>query len=205
MKDLLYTIGHILFWIIFKVFFFLQCKGLENIPKKGSCLLASNHVSFFDPPAIGTVIVKRKIYFIARASLFKFPIVGLILKLVHSIPIELKGNWEETLKIALKFLKDDKAILVFPEGTRSPDGKLKRGKSGIGFLAYNSRVPVIPVYIKGSFNAFPKGAKIIKPFKKILIRFGEQINLDEFFKLPAKNSTYKKITETIMNAISKLN
>lgn len=199
-----YTIGHILFWIVFKIFFGLQCIDLKNVPKKGGVLLASNHVSFIDPPAIGTVIRHRKIYFIARATLFRFPLIRLLLELVHCIPIELKGNWKKGLERTMELLKNEKAVLVFPEGTRSPDGRLKKGRAGVGFLAYNSKVPVVPVLIKGSHEALPKGAKMIKRFKKISVRFGQSINLNDFYKLPAKASTYQKITDIIMENIKLL-
>ena len=114
------------------------------------------------------------------------------------MPIDLKGNWEKGLEETMELLKKGNAILVFPEGTRSPDGNLKRGKSGIGILAYNSRVPVIPVFIKGSYEALPKGAKMIKLFKKISVRFGKKIDLDEFYEMPAKSTTYKGISNKIM-------
>lgn len=211
---MIYTIGHILFWVVFKVFFGLRSIGLDNVPKRGSCLLASNHVSFLDPPVIGTTIIHRKIYFIGRATLFRFPIFGLLLRLVHVIPIELKsrdrskayiGNGKIGLKKALELLEKKEALLVFPEGTRSPDGNIKEGKKGIGFLAYNSKVPVIPVFIKGSYEVLPKGAKMIKSFRKIRVIFGGEINLNEFYKLPEKASTYQRISDVIMYNVSKLN
>ncbi|HDN97717.1 MAG TPA: 1-acyl-sn-glycerol-3-phosphate acyltransferase, partial [bacterium] len=146
-----------------------------------------------DPPVLG-VASSRKLYFLARRTLFKNRLFSLIIRRLGAIPIEREGL-PVTLRKALNILKEGKGIVIFPEGTRSKDGKLKEGKPGVGFLAVKGRCPVVPVLISGTEKALPVGAKFIKP-AKIKVKIGKPL----FFN----SGDYFACAEKVIESIRKL-
>ena len=117
----------------FRLFHGLKIQGLENIPKVNAFILACNHLSFFDPPAIGCRI-PRNLHYFARDSLFHGP-MGFLIRKLNSIPVNRKQLDIRTLRVVLKVLAGGEPILLFPEGTRSESGSLQKAQSGLGFLA----------------------------------------------------------------------
>lgn len=201
---MLYYIGYSLFWIFFKTYFRLKVSGLDNVPETGAVIITSNHESFLDPPLVGVSVSNRSTYFMARDTLFKNRVFGFILKRVHSFPVNRGTGFRGGFNKALELLKEGKLILVFPEGTRSYDGKLQRGKAGAGMLIYDAKVPVIPCYVDGSYEAMPRSSKLILP-KKICIKFGKPIKLDDFYKLEESKEVFQKICDRVMDAIKEIN
>jgi len=155
--------------ILFKILFYLEVKGRENIPKKGPFILASNHTSYLDPLVLG-VASPRPLYYLAKISLFKNPVFSSFIQILGAIPLERDSSSSYTLRSALKLIKNGHGVVIFPEGTRSEDGKIKDGKGGVGFLSLKSSAPVIPVKIKGTGKALPVRGKFVKPTKvKVII------------------------------------
>lgn len=201
---MIYQILRPILWILGKIFFKLRIINLKNLPAFGGIIIASNHVSHLDPPLLGTIVFKRDVFFMARASLFKSPIFGLILRMSHAFPIDTKSTGRiDGIKKAKKFLKKGRAVVMFPEGTRSVSGKLQKGKPGIGFLVLSMGVPVVPMHIDGTFKALPKGSKMIKR-SNITIKAGKPLYFEEFYGLPKTKETYQKVVEKIMDAIREL-
>lgn len=186
-----------------KLWFRLRHCGIENIPDEGGCILASNHVSYLDPPLTGCGVRKRPVRYMARDTLMSNRFSRWLLLSLLNIPVNREQGGTAALKKGLQALKDGSALGLFPEGTRSPDGNLQPAKGGIGFLMIKSRVPVIPVYIDGSYKAYPKGAKYIKP-AKITVHFGTPIQPEEFAALGEGKEVYQKAGDYVMQKIAEL-
>ena len=149
---LIYRVAQTISYTYFRLFHRFRVQGLENIPKDKPFILACNHLSFFDPPAIGCKI-PRNLHYFARDSLFFWPL-GLLISSLNSIPVN-RGQLDlGTLRKVLKVLKNGHPILVCPEGTRSEDGELQDPQKGLGLLVAKSSVGVIRARIYGSGKAF---------------------------------------------------
>lgn len=181
----------------------LSVRGAENIPAVGGALIASNHTSFLDPPAIVSGCRSRVVRFLARSSLLSNPLAKWFFTSGGIIPIARFKADTRALKITLKALNDGRVVAMFPEGTRSTDGELKKPKKGIGFLAVRARVPVVPTFIKGAYAAFPKGGKWIKP-APVSISFGRPIMPSEFESLGSGREAYSAASNLLMERIAEL-
>lgn len=157
--------------LIFKTVFRIKVYGKNNIPQKGGFILASNHVSYLDPVAIG-VACPRKLNFMARHDLFDNPAFSWLLYRLGAFPVKRDSADLSALKEAMKRVKQGKVLTVFPEGSRAFDGISNEPQPGIGFLAAKLNVPVVPAFIRGTYDAFPKGAKFIRP-AQICVYFGQ--------------------------------
>ena len=165
-------------------------------------IVASNHVSFLDPMIIG-VGAPRKLNFLARDTLFKFRPFAKILYLVNTYPLKREGIDINAFKLALGKLSEKKPVLVFPEGTRSKDGSLQEPKSGIGFLQTTSGANVLPCYVKGSMEAWPRHSRFPR-FSPVSVYFGRPLSFDKKFQ-GGKKERYMHVAREVMKAISELN
>lgn len=189
---------------IFKPLFRLEIHGGDNIPAQGSCILASNHASFLDPPLIGCVAKRKRraVRFMARDTLYK-SIFGTILRNVHTIPLSREKGDVGALRTALRAIKGGNLVALFPEGTRTPDGELHEPKGGVAFLMAKSAVPVVPIYIEGTFQAFPKGAKFVHPHK-VRIFVGQAISPDRLRSEKKGSEAYREMGAKVMAEIAAL-
>src|SRR6202171_3962324 len=150
-------------------------RGLERIPP-GLCLFVANHTSTADAPAVVGAI-PRRIAILLKKSLFRFPILGQAFLLAHFIPVE-RGNREaaiESLEKATEALRGGQSFLIYPEGTRSPDGRLQEFKKGAVVMAIKAGVPVVPIACSGAHKVMRKGSLMIYP-GEILVEFLEPID-----------------------------
>lgn len=138
-------------------FWHARCEGRENVPP-GGCLVVSNHVSFLDPTTVGWA-TNREMYFLARKTLFKPPILDTLLPHCNALPIDRDGADLPGLRRIINMLKSGEMVLLFPEGTRSPDGGLQPAQSGAGFVACKAQMPILPMRIFGTFEAFSRHDK----------------------------------------------
>lgn len=193
---MLYRVARFGFWVTLKLFFSFKVKGRENLPKKGGFILASNHLSFIDPVALGCA-ASRKLSYFARHDLFNNPLARWILLDVGAFPVVREKADKTALKEALKRLKSGKGLVMFPEGTRGETGdKLLEPQSGIGFLAIKSGVPVVPAFVSGTQNAWPKNSNSIK-ISPIRVTIGEPISIE-------RGLPYADAARKIMASIEKL-
>ena len=198
---LIYRVAQTISYTYFRLFHGFRIQGLENIPKDKPFILACNHLSFFDPPAIGCKI-PRNLHYFARDSLFFWPL-GLLISSLNSIPVN-RGQLDlGTLRKVLKVLKNGHPLLVFPEGTRSEDGELQDPQKGLGLLVAKSSVGVIPARIYGSGKAFGKKHLIPRIGRKIYINIGVEISFNDPKDVKSKKN-YLEISTTVMSAIEKL-
>src|ERR1700726_4494489 len=153
----------------------VRVEGLENIPP-GVCLFAANHTTNADAAAIVGAIPRRLAIF-GRKSLFDIPIVGLAFRLANFVPVD-RGNRDAALasvKQAVEYIKSGSSFLVYPEGTRSPDGRLKRFKKGAFIMAIEAGIPIVPVACSGAHRVMGKKSLVIHP-GKVTVQFGKPIN-----------------------------
>ena len=165
-------------------------------------MLASNHLSFLDPPALGC-LMPRNLHYFARDSLFKGPL-GMLIRALNSIPVNRSQLDLATLRTVLKVLKDGHPLLVFPEGTRSEDGSLGEGKKGVGMLVAKSQVPVLPVRIFGSYEILGKGKSLPRIGRKLRVRYGTLLNFEELDPGGKGGERYDEISQSVMTAISRI-
>jgi 1-acyl-sn-glycerol-3-phosphate acyltransferase len=182
-------------------YFRLQVYGKENIIEEGPSLLAMNHQSYLDPPLAATCC-HRQISFLARKTLLEIPLLGPLIRRLNVIPVDRDGSDGSALKTVIRFLKAGGSTIIFPEGTRTRDGRLGPAQPGIGFIIAKSMAPVVPMRIFGAFEAFPRTAKFPKP-GKITIVIGEPMR---FTKADATGGSqaYQKISERLMARIASL-
>ena len=148
----------------------IQVEGRENVPT-GGCLIVSNHVSFMDPTTVGWGCA-REIYFLGRKSLFKPPFWNWFLPMVNVLPIDRDGHDIAGLRRIIKMLKDGHAVLLFPEGTRSPDGTIQPAEPGAGLVALKAGVPILPVRLFGTYESLSRHMKRLQ-FHPIRIVIGK--------------------------------
>jgi 1-acyl-sn-glycerol-3-phosphate acyltransferase len=174
---MIYSICRAICLLLFSTIFRLEVRGREHIPAKGSFVLASNHVSYLDPPVVGVSCV-RKAYFIAKQELFEFPVLSWLLPRINVLPVKRSAGDYSALKRSLQLLKTGEPLVVFPEGRRrEKDCVALPAQPGIGFIAVKAGVPIIPVCVQGTEKALPKGARCIVP-AKIRVSFGQQLTID---------------------------
>lgn len=181
--------------LIFKLIFRLRVFGKNYIPKKGGFILASNHISYLDPVALG-VACPRQLNFMAKEELFSNPLFSWFILALGAFPVERDSADLSALKEAMQRVKTGEVLVLFPEGSRRFNGESKRPYPGIGFLAAKLDVPVIPAFIKGTEKALPSDTKFIRPHK-ISVYFGKQIYIER--RLP-----YQDIALKIMEDIRHL-
>jgi 1-acyl-sn-glycerol-3-phosphate acyltransferase len=180
----------------------------ERVPLQGPVILASNHASFLDPPLVGSGL-KRGINYMARESLFRYPGIGALLRSWNAVPVDRDGGGARGLKTILDRLLAGGAIILFPEGTRTPDGKLQKARSGIGLTVIKSAAPVVPVRVFGTYEAYGRYLKIPRP-KQVTVKYGQPM---DFAALRAEAKTcdkprlkeiYQQVADDIMAAIANL-
>jgi 1-acyl-sn-glycerol-3-phosphate acyltransferase len=181
--------------------FRLEVRGREHVPMEGPVLLVSNHASVLDPPFVGGAC-PRELYFLAKEDLFAIPAFGRFIHALNARPVKRDGSDSRALKAALKLLADNRAILLFPEGTRGVEGRLGEGKPGAGMLAVMSGAPVVPVYISGTARALPRG-RALPRLTRVRVRFGPPLT----FKSAGderRKERYREATTEMMRAIAQL-
>jgi 1-acyl-sn-glycerol-3-phosphate acyltransferase len=193
--------------LLMRLYFRLEARGTEHVPRSGALLIVSNHSSVLDPPFIGGAS-PRQLSFLAKAELFDIPLFGWFIRAVNARPVRREGSDARALKTALRVLEEGKALLVFPEGTRGPEGRLREAKSGAGMLAVLSGAAVVPVFITGSGDALPRGAVLPRP-RKAIVRFGPPLHFKpnggaQRNTAEGRKEAYRAATDEMMRAIAQL-
>lgn len=201
-SSIAYFISRNIFKILLILFFKLRIRGRENLPAKGGFIMASNHVSYMDPPIVGSA-AKKRVHFITSDHLYSGKLLALWYKSVGCLKIKREGTNRSVIRKIIDYLKDGEVIGIFPEGTRSEDGSMKEALAGIGFLALKSRTPVVPCFIKGSEKALPRGAKSFTS-AKVFIYIGKPIETKEFRYEGDKKEAYRLFSKKVMKAIAQL-
>ena len=202
-----YSLG----WWFFRVYTWLYHQrrvfNEERVPRTGGAILAANHLSYIDPTLVACS-TRRFIHFLARESAFKC-LLGVILRSWGCIPVDRDGGSAKGLRTILNRLREGRAIMMFPEGTRSPDGTQQPARGGIGLLIAKSDAPVIPVRVFGTFEAFGRHQFFPRPWR-VGVKFGAPRNFKKL-RAEAANCTpnrrreiYGQLSQELMSAISGL-
>ncbi len=166
-----------LFWLMAKTFFRFRWRGREHLPHNTGALICANHQSYFDPVLVG-ICFPRQINFVARNTLFDVPLFGRLIRYLEAIPIDRDGFGVTGIKETLKRLKRGEMVLIFPEGTRTSDGRVGPLKPGFVALARRGRVPILPAAVDGAYDAWPRSSRFPR-FTKLCTCFGPPITLEQ--------------------------
>lgn len=198
-----YFISRLIYKVLLKILFRFEVRGSENLPRKGPFIVASNHASLIDPAVVGVACHTMPVTFMAKRELFDVPVLGRWVRAVGCIPIERDSGSFKPLKTAVRKLREGGAVGIFPEGHRSPDGRLREPEAGIGLLASKSEAPIVPVYLSGTDKALAKGKKFIT-LCRVTAKFGKIIDIARTTTPSERKKTYESIGEKTMDAISRL-
>ena len=199
-----YKLARIFSRILYRGIYGVKITGLENIPEKGAFILATNHASYFDPPLVGYAL-PRPIYAFARKTLLRYRIGAWLFPRLNTIPVDRDGPSDiAAFKRVLNILKEGHGMLIFPEGTRTPDGNLQAAKSGIGLLACRSQVIVVPGRIFGSYEAFSRNHKLPKLKGSLSVVYGKQMMPTEYDTEGPAKTRYAEASHRIMERISEI-
>ncbi len=188
--------------IIFKTFYRVQILGKEKIPKKGAAILCSNHISYVDPVIIASIF-PRYLYYMAKVELFKNSFLASIVTFLNTFPVKRESFDRKALRCTLDILEHNQVVGIFPEGTRSPDGIIKKAQGGVGMIAVMSKSPIIPVGISGTNKIIQKPRRRIF-FPKVRVIFGDVIETGKIIEKFGSKLASQKIIEKTMDEIKRL-
>ncbi|SFS94100.1 lysophospholipid acyltransferase family protein [Marininema halotolerans] len=190
---MLYQLGRSLCRTYFRLFFRWEIKGAEHIPADGPVVICCNHIDNMDPPLLGSSI-SRKVHFMAKKELFSVPLLGPILPRLGAYPVSRGAGDKGALRKSLELLKEGKVLGIFPEGTRSKNGQLGKGRTGAAFIALRSDSVIVPAAVTGPY----------RKFQRIKITFGKPIDLTPYRAKGINSETVEEVMEKTMNEIAAL-
>lgn len=201
---MLYAFAHILVSILARALLRFRVIGLQNVPLEGGAIIAANHASYFDIPLLGCAL-KRKADFLGKAELFRNPIVRFFFRRLGGIPIKRGKADRAALSELVKRLQSGRLVVYYPEGTRSASGSLQLLKPGIGLVASQARVPIVPACIEGTARMLHRWFR--RPRRHpVVIRFGPPLDPTCFGDkdLGDEKNRYHKISQGVQEAIAGL-
>jgi 1-acyl-sn-glycerol-3-phosphate acyltransferase len=205
-----YKLAQLTLGVFLKIVFRPWAEGAGNVPRQGAAIIASNHLSFSDH-FFGPLPLRRQVIFLAKAEYFTGRgLKGLVSKAFFSalgqIPVDRGGGaaGERALRTGLRVLAEGHLLGIYPEGTRSPDGRLYRGKTGIARLALEGQVPVIPCAMIGTFEFMPSGRTWPNFRVRPGVRFGEPMDFSRFYRKASDRQVLREVTDEVMREIMKL-
>ncbi len=185
----------------------VRIEGETHIPLKGGVLLASNHISMLDALLIPYAVMETRgmqmVWSPAKEELFRIPVVGRVLLSWGSFPVRRGRGDLRTMRRIITLLRDHR-VMLFPEGTRSPDGRLQKGQRTVGKLVYQARPAVVPTVVSGTDRILPKGALLPSCRCRISVRFGSPLDLQRYYDQPDSKQTSEAIVQEVMRAIAAL-
>jgi 1-acyl-sn-glycerol-3-phosphate acyltransferase len=184
---------------VLRFFFRVRVEGLEHIPHDSAAILASNHVSFCDSIFL-PMVLRRRVTFVAKAEYFDDPKTAWFFRAVGQIPIRREGGSASAgaLMAAREVLQSGGVFGIYPEGTRSPDGRLYKGHTGVARLALDCGVPILPVAMIGTREAQPIGQVMPRLFMPITVRIGKPMRFDRFADRSEDPKALRQITDEVM-------
>jgi 1-acyl-sn-glycerol-3-phosphate acyltransferase len=206
--NLSYALGWCVARTVFRVGFRARFYGAEQVPRSGPVILAANHASYLDPPLVGAGL-RRMVHFLARNTLFDSPLLRAVLRSWEVVPVDRDGAGAAGLKAILERLLAGGAILLFPEGTRTHDGRLQRARAGIGLVIAKSTCPVVPVRVFGTYEAWGRHRRWPRPHR-LIVKYGTPLDFTAERALARTadkarlKALYQEIADTLMARIAAL-
>ena len=174
----LYRVSSYVLGLLFRCYNRWEVSGREHVPDSGGVLLIANHTSYADPPIAGPAC-PRPVNFMAKSELFRIPLLSAFIRRTHAFPVRRGAADQHALRRAVRLLQRGQVLLIFPEGTRSADGRLQPFEPGAAFIALASAAAVVPMAIDGADRLLPRGKPILLP-GKLRVRFGPPVDLSPF-------------------------
>lgn len=190
MNKAIYHVAKSVVYSVFKPLYRIEVIGVEHFPKEGAVLLCTNHIDNFDPPTVG-ITAPRPVHFMAKKELFSVPVLKSILPSLGAFPVKRGLADRDAIRKGLNVLKEGEVLGLFPEGTRSKTGELRKGLQGAGFFALRSNAHIVPCAIIGPY----------KSFKKLKIVYGKPVDFTQYRE---EKISAEQATEIIMNEIRNL-
>lgn len=191
---------------LLRLLFRPRIEGMENIPEEGAAIVAGNHLSFSDH-FLMPAILPRRITFLAKAEYFTGPglkgrLTAAFFRGVGQIPVDRSGGKasQSAVEAALKVLGRGELLGIYPEGTRSHDGRLYKGRTGVAVMALRAHAPVIPCAMVGTFELQPPGRKLPR-IGRVTIRFGEPLDFSRYEGMEGERFAVRAVTDEIMYAV----
>jgi len=184
------------------IFMGFKAYGREKVPNKGAFILASNHVSHLDPPAIASAS-PRMVHFMARDTLLDNWLFRQVVGRCGLIPVKRGEGDVGAMKAAIRLLKAGEPVFMFPEGTRSETGQMQAAQPGIGYLSLMAGAPILPAYVRGTEKALPKGAKRLK-FARVSVYIGDLIDPIKLDLPRDKKEAAQKLADYVAGEIKRL-
>ncbi len=181
--------------VLVSMLFRLRAYGQERLPESGGALLLSNHQSYMDPLLMG-VAVRRPLTFMAREPLFRNPLFSALIRSLGAFPVRQGAPDKSSIRQAIHLLKSGRFVALFPEGTRTWDGKVQPIRGGFRLLVRRANVPVIPVALQGAFEAWPRVRRLPRP-GRIRVRFGRAIPPEEMEHWSDEEAALRVRTEIV--------
>ncbi|MEF9519386.1 lysophospholipid acyltransferase family protein [Chlamydia crocodili] len=202
---MIFTVCKFLTRVAFTLLYRHKVYGVKKNLVKGAAIIASNHNSYLDPIALN-LSVRGCLHHLARSTLFSNRFTGWLHKEWGSYPVKRGGGNSAAFKAAFELFKKKKKLIIYPEGERSPTGELLPGKVGVGLIAIKARVPVVPVYVGGTYEIFNRYQKFPKIWKTVTCVFGTPLTFDDLIDNHTLNSkeAYQIATDRIMSKIAEL-
>ncbi|MDN3249914.1 lysophospholipid acyltransferase family protein [Streptomyces mutabilis] len=204
-----YVLKYVLLGPLLRLLFRPRIEGLDHVPASGAAIVAGNHLSFSDHFLMPAVL-RRRITFLAKAEYFTGPglkgrLTAFFFRSAGQIPVDRSGKeaGRAAIREGLGVLSGDELLGIYPEGTRSHDGRLYKGKVGVAVMALRAGVPVVPCAMIGTFEAQPPGRKIPR-LHPVVIRFGEPLDFSRYEGLEGEKAVLRAVTDEIMYAILSL-
>lgn len=185
---------------LFRLYFRGKVFFQDRVPAQGGALLVSNHGSNLDPP-LTAMYIRRYPFFLAKAELFHAPVLRSQIPRLQALPLRREGVDREGMKRCLQLLGEGEMLLAFPEGTRTRDGSLGRGKPGVAMLAAQAGVPCVPCYLENTHRAMPRGVSFPRP-ARLRIAYGHPFDLPPREKGEAARDYYQRCADAMMQAIA---
>lgn len=189
-----YTFFRGMFRLIFRVLYRWKIEGHDDhVPREGSAVICSNHLSLLDPPLIGSSI-KRHVHFMAKEELFRIPVLSYFLPKIHAFPVKRGQSDMKAIKTAIQVLRSGELFGIFPEGTRAKEGADSEAEEGAVFIALKAKAPIVPVAIVGPYRFF----------RPIRVVFGEPIDTTVYAGKKIDKAIITEVTKVMMDRIQKL-
>lgn len=195
---------------LLKLAYGIRIEGLENVPRKGAAIIAANHLSFLDSFFIPLVIKRRRVTYLAKADYFQSWKTAWFFRSAGQIACEREGGKrsEQSLQIALEVLDGGSLLGIYPEGTRSPDGRLHRGRTGVARLALAAGTPVVPCGVVGTDVVMPKNRKFPRLLARgriqVTVRFGKPLDFSRHAGQERDRFVLRSVTDEIVYEIMQL-
>ncbi|MXQ52235.1 lysophospholipid acyltransferase family protein [Shimazuella alba] len=181
------------FRLLFASIFRWKIEGHEHVPKEGSAVICSNHISLLDPPLVGSAC-KREIHFMAKEELFHFPVLSYFLPKILAFPVKRGTSDMKAIKTAIKILRNNELFGIFPEGTRKKADEPEEAEEGAVFIALKAKAPIIPVALIGPYRIF----------RPVRVVFGEPIDTTPYTAGKINKEVITEVTQIMMDRIQDL-